>query len=207
MTKEVIFSKIDNLLKQNNLIVCISGRSCSGKTTLANDIKNKFFYAQPLILCQDSWYKNLSDFKRDNKGYFDLECEDAFEIEEFKKDIDYLMATKHCFVPYYSVEKNQRLAKGTDVIFSSLIILEGLHTIDIFKNLDKDYSVLYVFVDTPLSICIKRRVDRDYKLFDVNPVMVADRYRNVIDVHYNPYYNSQKKIVLNKSERGVVLDD
>ena len=66
---------IDDLKKDETVVLCISGRSCSGKSTLSMEIKsmlNRQGYTVE-ILCEDSWYKNLEEISRGLYGFYNME--------------------------------------------------------------------------------------------------------------------------------------
>lgn len=198
-------SKYNEALRQSKgLIVAISGRSCSGKTTLANQLKCFFSKSDPVVLSEDSWYKDLKDINRDDMGYYDMENISSFCIAELKNDLLSLMENS-CYMPNYDVANNTRKSKNLYVKNSNLIILEGLHSIDIVENLDCKYDKCFIFVDTPIDKCIERRANRDFELYEVPKEMVKNHYNSVIEKHYSPYIESQILIV--KQERGIFLDE
>lgn len=207
MTREDLYEKIDELIVKDRLFICISGRSCSGKSTLAKELKERYFYMQPLVLCQDMWYKNLKDIRRDGNGYPDMEAEDAFYTDEMYNDVDTLRKMGKTFIPYYSIERNERMAKGTSVDISALVILEGLHTVDIFKHFDSVCSTLYVYVGTPYDVCENRRIQRDVENWGLKPDFVWNHYRNVVEPHYKIWGRYQEKIIEDKGSRGIMLLD
>lgn len=58
------------LLSHDTVNVVIAGTTCSGKTTLANEIRNHFSdrYSVTLV-AQDDYFKNLPDIPRIREGY------------------------------------------------------------------------------------------------------------------------------------------
>lgn len=204
MNKLTVFEKIDKTLSKSPLIVCISGRSCSGKTTFAKEIAEKFHGTS---ISEDNWYKDLKNIPRNHEGYYNMECEEAFHIEEFKEDITKLRTTNSCTIPIYNVNENKRMEGRIKVNSSSLIVLEGLHTVDIFKYLDSVACVLYVYMDTPFEVCLNRRVHRDSQLYNIGLNKIIDHYIGVVDKNYNPYIYLQRDIVKRKGSWGVILDE
>ena len=203
-----LFNKIDTCLTEGNLFICISGYSCSGKTTLAKEIVDKYFELKPLILCEDLWYKNLDNIPKKNMGFFsafDMEGEKAFWIDEFYSDVAHLIYSGECYIPVYDIYNNIRVSKNKKVLSSQLVIIEGLHTIDIFKDLDKVCNVLYVMLDTDIDTCVNRRISRDISLCIKRDVIIR-HYREVIVPNYEEWYIKQKNIIFAKQDRGFILN-
>lgn len=207
MNKMDLFDKIEQLVNRDTLFICISGASCSGKSTFAKEIAKYFSYLNPLVLCEDRWYKDLVDIPLGFNGYYDMESEDSFWVDEFRDDVENIRVTKEWLIPQYEISTNKRLSKGERVRMSKMVILEGLHTIDIFRHLDNVCSVLYIYLDTDKDICVYRRIKRDTSMFDVDEKRVDFHYRNVIWENYKYWYNLQKDIVSLKGSRGVILND
>lgn len=196
---------------QNNEIVvlCISGRSCSGKSTLSDEFKSVLNNCGCTVevLCEDSWYKDLEDIPRGLYGFFNMEDESAFCIDEYKDDVRTLIRTGCSYMPIYNISRNQRVHKEQYVLRPQVLILEGLHTINIFEKIDKsDLSVYYVYLDTPFNVCLSRRVNRDTCFLDLSAEKISRVYTDVIENHYSKYISLLKGIVIGKRERGFMIE-
>ena len=205
MNKQDLFAKIDNEITKGDLYICISGYSCSGKTTLAKEISERYSYLKPLVLCEDMWYKDLSDIQRNAQGYYDMESPTAFHISEFVMDVEKLADLGYCYVPNYKIETNTRIDKNKKVTKSPLTILDGLHTVGLFTGFDESHNFIYILVDTDIDTCITRRVDRDVSWSNLSASRIKEHYRNVIEPNYNGCYNRLRSVIKEKGERGVLL--
>lgn len=209
MTKNEIYKKLSELsLSENGLIVAITGRSCSGKSTFAKYLLDRFREdnKEVIALCEDSWYKNLCDIKRDSNGYYDMENISSFCVEELHNDLSKLF-NGFCYMPDYCIEKNERIAKNIYVKGANIIILEGLHAVEILKTQKCSFNKVYIMVNTPLDVCIQRRIDRDSVEYNVPVDVVKNHYKNVIEPHYSLFYNYQLSIVKKEGERGLILNE
>lgn len=202
-----LLHKIKVELNFGNVIVCIAGRSCSGKTTLADMIQKKLTEFEPTVIHQDFWYKDLSDIKRNIYGYPDMESKDSFKIEEFKKDLLNLVANGSVRVPRYDIATNKRIAKDIEIKNSRLIIIEGLHVNDIFSKLDNDFNTIYIMLDTPIDECAIRRAKRDTELFNISYDRVINRYKDILVPCYEKWYNKQMEITKSKFDKGLIIYD
>ena len=202
-----LIHKIKTESDTGNVIVCIAGRSCSGKTTLANALQKELSDLGALVIHQDFWYKDFPDIPRSVYGYPDMESEYAFEVEEFKKDIINLIFKGYINVPRYDIATNTRLAKDIEIKSSKIIIIEGLHVNDIFRDLASNFNTIYVMLDTSIDKCAIRRAERDTKLFNIEYNRVLNHYKNILVPCYKKWYARQIDITKNKLDKGIIIYD
>ena len=128
--------------------IVISGMSCSGKSTFADEFKNS------LHLEEDWYFKDKKDIPCIRSGYL-FDSINAFNVSELKSDVDKLLRDGSVLVPNYDVVNNMRIDKNRVVYKEDIIVFEGLHMISILKDLRDTVSV---FLDTDLDLCLKRRI-------------------------------------------------
>ena len=160
-----VYEEIEKHLQSHSMVnIVIAGITCSGKTTLANAIReffsNKYAIA---IVSQDDYFKNLPDIPRTREGYL-TDSIDAFWTAEFKHDVQQLLQNGVVTMPRYDVATNTRIAKSKIVRVGKVNVFEGLHTIHLLKDLD---DCINVFVDTEIETCLERRIARDTSKFGV----------------------------------------
>ncbi|MDO4543175.1 MAG: AAA family ATPase [Clostridia bacterium] len=171
--------------------ILIAGASCSGKTTLARKLANELEAYEPLLLCQDNWFCDLPNIPRAANGYLNLECAEAFCLEELRTAVLQLMQGKDILLPQYDVAANRRSGLQT-VASRPVVILEGLHTILLFhRMLQNRHSI---FVNTPKQVCCERRVLRDTRLFGIDAERVRTHFNEVIYPFYAPYIAPQREM-------------
>ncbi len=171
--------------------ILIAGLSCSGKTTLARKLKAELAQYELLLLCQDSWFKDLPDIPRGPNGYRNLETTEAFHTEEFRRAVMSLASGAQARVPRYDVSRNIRT--GEDTVGSSpLVIVEGLHTVLLLSGvLEHRYSI---FVDTPPRLCLERRIRRDTAQFGIPEEKVRSFFSEAVYPFYLPYIEPQRSL-------------
>ena len=162
--------------------IIISGMSCSGKSTFSNQISNSLHFKQ------DWYFKDKSDIPVIRNGYL-FDSPNAFNMIEFKNDIDALLKEGYVYVPNYDVKTNTRIAKDRKVIKRDINIFEGLHTISELKHLRDS---LKIFMDIPLEECLRRRVKRDIK-YGIAEREVIKYFYEVMVPMYRMYIEVQKK--------------
>lgn len=173
-----LYDEIVRQLKIHSMAnVVIAGQSCSGKSTLANEIRDFFKEEYSVtIVCQDDYYQNLPEIPRVFEGYL-LDVPEAFCIKEFRHDVGFLMQYGNCLMPNYDIATNTRIGKYNLVHSSQINIFEGLHTIDILQDLKPNITV---YLDTDPRVCLKRRIVRDTRNLGVSESRVREYWNDCI---------------------------
>lgn len=178
-------------IRKNNITnILISGMSCSGKTSLSNEI-NKYFCKdyKVSIISQDSYFKNIEDIPTWKNGYL-TDSFDAFHINEFKNDINTLLEKGIVYIPNYDVSINKRLSKSNVITLGNINIFEGLHTISILNNLN---NCVKIYIDTDNDICLNRRIQRDTTKYNIPEKIIENNWKNNIIPMYKKYIYPQKE--------------
>lgn len=186
------------LLSHNTVNVVIAGITCSGKTTLANDIRNHFSDRYPVALvAQDDYFKNLPNIPRVREGYLTDSIE-AFCTEEFKHDVQILFTNGVATMPRYDIATNTRISKSKIVRVGKINVFEGLHTIQLLGELDNSIKI---FVDTDIDICLKRRIARDTSKFGVPEKRIREYWNDCVKPMCERFIFPQKEnadIIINR---------
>lgn len=194
-----------HLLNHNTINVIIAGITCSGKTTLASQIRNYFSnnYSVTLV-SQDDYFKNLADIPRIREGYLTDSIE-AFHTSEFAHDVNALLKDGVVFMPRYDIATNTRISKNKIVRVGRINVFEGLHTIHLLGNLD---NCIKVFVNTDNNLCLERRIARDTLNFNVPEIRIRQYWNDCIMPMCDKYIFTQIEdadIILNR--KGGEFDD
>lgn len=148
------------LAKGSPLFVFIAGGSCSGKTTLTQELQKSL--PQASVLTMDNYFRNYTDPKvptENNKLSFDkLEAYQLVEIEEHLKRLN---QHRYVYGPIYDLEHNLRTNEQKLIPMSNIVIVDGLYAVDIGKGLN--LNQITVFVDAPYRIRLMRRIARDQR--------------------------------------------
>lgn len=192
MDLENIYDIIKQRIKQSGTLnVMIAGATCSGKSTLANQLVSDFSKDVAVVLIrQDDYFKDLSDIPKVAQGYL-MDSVNAFHTHEFKQDIEQLLTTGRVLIPRYNVSKNRRIAKDAQIDSGVLNIFEGLHTISLLRNIENSISV---FLNTPLELCLERRIKRDMDLYNVPESRIRENFNECILPMYRSYIAPQLNI-------------
>ena len=136
-----------------NEIVLIAGGSASGKTTVAEALRN-LMPEEILLITQDSFYLPVGS---ESTNY---DTPKAFDFELQNEVITKLANGEPAEIPVYDFVTHSRTGTRT-VEPKSIIILEGLFA---FHNNEMfNMAELKIFVDTPADKRLARRILRDTK--------------------------------------------
>ena len=138
-------------------LITIAGGSGSGKTTIAEEVK-EYFKNHVLLISIDHYYKDLSNLNQEDRDKTNFDHPNAIDWELLRKQLKELLSGKAVKMPIYSFTTHTR--KGSESIKpKEIIILEG-----IFALCDEEInkmSNLRIFVDTEPDIRFIRRLKRD----------------------------------------------
>lgn len=166
--------------------IIIAGMTCSGKTTLSMSIKEKF--PNSTIICEDDYMKDRVNIPV-RRNYYLMDLPSAYHLDEFSSDAKKLLAEGSILYPKYDVANNRRLSKKEVKTKSQFNIFEGLHAIDALKDLRDS---LKIFIDTPPSTCLERRIRRDKSLYGTNEDEIKKYFEEVIMSIYKTHIQEQR---------------
>ena len=184
---------IVNLIKQRVLAegicnVIIAGGTCSGKTTLAENLKKEISKEYSVsVMKQDDYFKDIQDIPRIRKGYL-MDSPNAIHSSEFRQDAELLLSEGAAVTPQYDLAKNKRIRKDVPLMRSKVNIFEGLHSLTLLDGLP---NALTIFLTTPLDVCLERRVSRDTVLHGVAEERIKEYFVDCIAPMYHSYIAPQ----------------
>ncbi|MHC4434256.1 MAG: uridine kinase, partial [Planctomycetota bacterium] len=141
------------------VLIGIAGASGSGKTTCAASIIRSLKSDKAVRIQEDSYYKDLSGIPLAERKGRNFDHPDAFDHDLLAKHLSQLLNGQAVSQPIYDYELHTRSKETKTVGPGTLIVLEGilvLSNAQLRKLMD-----CRVFVETPLDICLARRLKRD----------------------------------------------
>lgn len=164
-------------LEKGRLNIIIAGGTCSGKTTLAKELKSELSDRYSVsVIEQDSYFKNLNECPRIKGGYL-MDSINSFYIEEFRADVQKLFQNGEIMIPRYDISSNRRIAKDIPVVCSQINIFEGLHTISLLSDMEDCYKI---FLNTSFDTCLASRIKRDMELYHTPKDVIVKLFDNGI---------------------------
>ncbi|PKF62460.1 uridine kinase [Psychromonas sp. psych-6C06] len=145
------------------VIIAIAGASASGKSLIANTIYNELCAElgteQIGIVSEDAYYKNQSHLSMEQRVLTNYDHPKAFDHDLLCDHLKALKNKQSVDIPVYSYTEHTRLNETIKLSPKKIIILEGILLLtdaSVREQLDAS-----IFIDTPLDICLMRRLKRD----------------------------------------------
>lgn len=145
------------------VIIGIAGASASGKsllaTTLYQELCEQVGEAQIGIIPEDSYYRDQSDLSMEERLKTNYDHPSSMDHTLLLQHLRQLKAGQAIEMPVYSYVEFTRTAQTRRLSPKRVILLEGILLFTDQRLLQE--MQLTVFVDTPLDICLIRRIQRD----------------------------------------------
>lgn len=174
------------------IILAISGASGSGKSLFTQNLALKLSQQnkEVLVLQEDRYYKAQDHLSMAQRVETNYDHPDAFEHDLLNQHLAELSKQNSIEYPFYCYKTHTRLKKTETITASPIIIIEGimlLTQIQLFDQFD-----IKVFVDTPLDVCLMRRMLRDTQERGRTINSVASQYENTVKPMYHKFIEPSK---------------
>jgi uridine kinase len=178
--------------KQKPIILAISGASGSGKSLFTQNLQLTLEKHEQdvLVLQEDHYYKSQDHILEEKRATTNYDHPDAFEHDLLSQHLQALCEGKNIDYPSYCYKTHTRLKKTQKIKAAPIIIIEGimlLTQIQLFDHFD-----FKVFVDTPLDVCLMRRMLRDTQERGRSLASVATQYEKTVKPMYHKFIRPSK---------------
>jgi uridine kinase len=175
---------------KNVIVIGVSGGSASGKTTVANRIKDEFKDSVEL-LSHDFYYLPHDELPLEVRAKLNYDHPNAFDTERLVQDIKLLKQYIPIERPVYSYVVHNRLPETVKVNPAKVIIVEGFM---IFENAElRELMDIKVFVDTDADERLIRRIIRDVNERGRSLESVISQYTNTVKPMHELFVEPYKK--------------
>ncbi|MHC5229513.1 uridine kinase [Enterococcus sp. LJL99] len=190
------------------IVIGVTGGSGSGKTSVSRAIFNHFPEHSIMMLEQDSYYKDQSSLKFEERLSTNYDHPFAFDtdllIEHLQKLIQYESIEK----PVYDYVEHTRSTATVIQEPKEVIILEGILILEDQRL--RDLMDIKLYVDTDDDIRIIRRIKRDMDERGRTLDSVIGQYLSVVKPMYHQFIEPTKRyadvIVPEGGENHVAID-
>lgn len=172
------------------VIIGVAGGSASGKTTVANRLKEEF-EGNVALLNHDCYYKAHDDMPYEKRCKLNYDHPTAFDTERLVQDIIKLKSGQPIERPVYDYSIHNRAKETVKVDPARVIIVEGFL---IFENVDlRNLMDIKIFVDTDADERIIRRILRDVKERGRSLESVIAQYSETVKPMHEQFVEPTKK--------------
>ncbi|CAM4424893.1 MAG: Uridine kinase [Legionellaceae bacterium] len=195
-------------MKKNTIIIGISGASASGKSLLANTIVKELGSELVEVISEDSYYKDQSHIPFEEREKTNYDHPDSLDHQLLYQHLCLLQEGKTIQVPKYNHSLHARTHETQTIGKHAIIVLEGI-LLFIEPALRKIMDIR-IFMDTPLDICLIRRLKRDVIERNRTFNSVLEQYETTVRPMYMQFIEPSKRyadiIVPRGGENRIAID-
>lgn len=173
------------------LIIGIAGGTGSGKTTVVNKIVFGFPAGEVVVIPQDSYYKDSSHIPVEERSKINFDEPASIEWTLLVKHLEELKQGKPIEMPTYSYLTCTRQRETIPVKPCDVVIIEGILVLNDPQL--RDMMDVKVFVDADPDDRLIRVIARDCIERGRTPMMVIDRYQEVLKPMHQQYIEPSKQ--------------
>jgi uridine kinase len=192
------------------LVIAISGASGSGKSLFTENLLKEFSEeGKPVqILREDHYYRSQDHLPMVEREKNNYDHPKAFEHELLVEHLKALKSWKSIEYPQYCYKTHTRLEKTETLISAPVIIIEGIMLLA--NDALQPLFDIKIFVDTPLDICLLRRMKRDIAERGRTLESVATQYESTVKPMYHQFISPSRftadVIVTQGGKNRIALD-
>ena len=189
------------------LVIGIAGGTGSGKTTLMNNLIQRF-EGSVTVLSHDNYYRRNDHLSYEERCQINYDEPAALETDLMARHLDQLRHGETIQCPVYDFSQHNRSSETIEIAPKSVIIVEGIL---IFENQElRDLMDIKIFVDTDADVRLCRRIKRDVNKRGRSLESVLQQYQQTVKPMHEKYVEPSKKfanlVVLEGGKNWVALD-
>ena len=175
-------------------IIAIAGPSASGKTLFAQTIHDELVTELGengiSIIYEDAYYRDQSHLSMSDREKTNYDHPNAFEHELLSEHLKKLTDNKTINSPVYCYKTHTRLNETKTFSPTKIILVEGIL---LLSNQElRDCFDIKVYMDTPLDICLIRRIKRDLVERNRSVESVTNQYLATVRPMYHQFIEPSK---------------
>lgn len=195
-------------MSNHTIIIGISGASASGKSLLANTIVNELGSDQVVVISEDSYYKDLHHLSIEERAKTNFDHPNSLDHELLIEHLKLLQKGKTVEIPRYDFNLHQRKKETRTIGQHRIIVLEGI--LLFVDPVLRSIMDIRIFMDTPLDICLMRRLKRDLLERGRSLESILEQYQNTVRPMYLQFIEPSKRyadiIVPRGGENRIAID-
>lgn len=173
------------------LIIGIAGGTGSGKTTVVNRIVSMLPSDKVAVMPQDSYYKDSSHIPVEERSNINFDEPAAIEWSLLVEHLNALKKGESIEMPTYSYLTCTRQSQTIKIEPCDVVIVEGILVLN--DDTLREMLDIKVFVDADPDDRLIRVISRDCVERGRTPMMVINRYQDVLKPMHNKYIEPTKQ--------------
>ena len=187
------------------LTIGITGGTGSGKTTILNQIKEKFNEEDIGFISQDSYYNDNGDLSFEEKNKINFDHPNAVDFELMINHLIDLKNGVNINQPIYSFFDHNRTEKTKTIESKKIMIVEGILILNNKKL--RDLIDIKVFIESSVDLRFKRRLNRDISERGRSEEEVIELFNNRLNEMHKLYVEPMKKfcdIIITNNKKNLI---
>ncbi len=146
-------------MSQKTILVGIAGASASGKSLLADTLVKEFPKEHLSVISEDSYYRDQTHLSMNERVKTNYDHPESMDHALLCEHLNMLKSGQAIEVPEYDYAEHNRSQNTRCIEPSRVVVFEGIL---LFVNpAIREVFDLRFYMDTPLDICLIRRLQRD----------------------------------------------
>ncbi len=172
------------------LMIGIAGGSASGKTSIANKLKDQFEHSFQIIK-MDDYYNDQSEMSLEQRYLQNYDHPLAFDNDLMHFQLNQLKQGHTIEKPVYDYVQHTRSDKIETIYPTDVVVIEGLFALE--DETMRELLDIKIFVDTPADVRFIRRLLRDVKKRGRSLESVVHQYMNTVRVMHEQFVEPSKR--------------
>ena len=160
------------------------------------------------VISEDSYYKGYSELPIEERRLLNFDHPDAFEHSLLCQHIGELKKGNAVNIPVYDYKLHTRSSDTLKIKSATIVVVEGILLLS--NPQVREFMDIKIYVDTPLDLCILRRIKRDIIDRGRSIECVMDQYTTNVRPMFLGFIEPSKKyadlIVPNGGKNMVAID-
>jgi uridine kinase len=177
------------------VIIAIAGASASGKSLIAKtiyeELKNDLGTDDIAVINEDSYYRDQSHLSLEQRQMTNYDHPKALDHGLLFEHLNELRHGKAVHVPIYDYSQHNRAKETSIVTPKKIIILEGILLLT--DTHLRELINASIFMDTPLDICLIRRLVRDVEERGRTMESVLEQYQQTVRPMFLQFIDPSKQ--------------
>ena len=178
-------------MKHKSILIGIAGASASGKSLLANTIVKELGSNKVAVISEDCYYKDLTHLPREERVKANFDHPDSLDHVLLIKHLEQLQDGKTVEIPQYDFAEHTRKKETRQIGGYTIIVLEGI-LLFAEPELREKFDIR-IFMDTPMDICLLRRIQRDILERGRDIKSVIEQYQETVRPMYLQFIEPSKR--------------
>ncbi len=193
-------------------IIAIAGASASGKSLFASTVYQElvaeFGGERISVLAEDAYYRNQDHLSPEQRILTNYDHPAAFEHELLVEHLRLLKSGQAVEMPQYCYKTHTRKTETIRVQPAKVILVEGILLLT-DPHLREQFNIT-VFMDTPLDVCLLRRIKRDMEERGRTLSSITEQYENYVRPAFFEFISPSKQfadLVVTRGGRNEIALD